>query len=328
MRQTYLEFCDLRARNFSGESIPGFACMQVCGYSSNAAGEAEFLVKKPDGKGKLFLINSPFEIPVTGDDGTPGVGDATNHYGAFVLFDGEPPSFSTDNPLVEWGPKAGSWAIDKNGKGFVIVGQEAGAAGSEPGWPPVASTKRVRVAMVSVSEVPNRIQGTCAQSTSPTTLEFLIQDIFVLSGVDPRPEPHFPSQTVRVQNNLKKTYVNGIDRITATQNKSDLKWYVETDPGGGGAVIYGTLRTDLTTQMPSVVVQVNFFSGENPADNTGAVACWNPTDFIRPGLQQGETRYLFCGNAGGQVTAAKMTDGKWYLVSVQPPIKPPIKPEA
>lgn len=231
MRKDYLEFCDLLARNTTGETIPGFAAMQVAGYFYDFDGNVAFKVKKPDGSGKLYLINSPFDI-------APGqTGDATNHHGAFVLYSGELPSFD-GGALYEWGPKAGSWAIDASGKGFILCGQPEGEPASLPGFPPTASTQRVRVAMVtSAAKPPNRIQGTVAQSTTPATLQFPVQNVFVLSGVDPRPEPHSPAQAVIIQNNLQQAYQNGVDRITATQNESDGLWYVETPTGEGSKVI-------------------------------------------------------------------------------------------
>jgi hypothetical protein len=319
-RKSYLDLCDKPAFNEASETAPPFAVLQVTNWTEDRDGNDLFTFKKPDGKGKFYLVNGPFPI------GSQKCGDATRHDGAFALLESELPTNAAE--LIEWGPKKDSWALSPTGKGFVLYGAVTGSPASQPGFPPTASTLRTRVSQVAVTKVTNRIQGTVAMTVSESTLAFPIQDIFVLSGVDPRPEPHSPAQSVIVQNNLKKAYVNGVDRVTATQNEADLKWYVETDPGGGGAVIYGTLKIDVTSQMPSVAVQVKFFSGENPADNEGFVVCWNPIDFIRPGLQPTETRYLFVGNAGGQVTAAKMTDGKWYLVSVQPPIKPPNRPEA
>lgn len=315
------DFFDQPIRNVGSEAIPPFAIAEVKSPGLvTFAGREWFTVGKPSKDGKVYFVNGPFQIEPNG--GTSGGAMPYRAPGVHALF--KPDLDPQTNQ--ELGPVDGQWYLGE-GNGFFVVGDIRGEAASQPGLPASPATKRVRVMTTAVANETDRIQGTVAMTVTETTLAFPIQDIFVLSGKDPRPEPHFPSQSIIVQNNLKKAYVNGVDRVTSTRNKTDDKWYVETDPGGGGAVVKGTLRIDLTTRMPSVAVQVTHFSGENPADNTGAVVGWNPIDFIRPGLLQGEVRYLFCGNGGAQVTLAKMTDGKWYFLTVQPPIKPPIQPE-
>lgn len=142
MTMNYVKRCDIKVRNVGSEEIPPFACMQVSGWKvgeEDDDGRGEFKVKKPDDKGKAYLINSPYAIPAN----KPG--DATKHVGAFVLYEGTLPSESEG--LAEWGPKKDSWAITKDGKGFLIAGQDEGDAGSQPGFPSSASTKRVRVIM-------------------------------------------------------------------------------------------------------------------------------------------------------------------------------------
>lgn len=222
MRRNYHEFCEYPVENVTGETIPGFACLQVSGYLSfevNGEPTIGFTVKKPDGKGKLFLINSPYDIPPRGK------GDATDSPGSFVLFEGELAT-SGDGSLVEWGPKKDSWAISKDGKGFVIVGQEAGEPASEPGFPPVASTKRVRVAIVTAAEQENKIQGAVVTTATENSQQFLINQIVVLSGTDPREDPNNPLETVLIQNSPRKERKIG-DIVNAIQAKSDNLWYPE-----------------------------------------------------------------------------------------------------
>jgi hypothetical protein len=248
-RRSYLELCDKAAYNGGSEAAPPFAVLQVTNWTEDFNGNDLFTFKKPDGKGKFYLINGPFAIPAGGS------GPATNHDGAWVLYEGDLPSSSAELP--EWGPKSGSWAIKTDGKGFAIVGNVKGSPASLPGLPPTASTARVRVKMVTVAKVTNRIQGTVASTVTEQTQQFLINKIFVLSGVDPRPEPVNPIQTVVVQNNLQKAYVNGVDRVTATQNESDGLWYVETATGEADSIYFELIEdkkyTDTTRKANPVL---------------------------------------------------------------------------
>jgi hypothetical protein len=304
--------------NASGETIPAFACLEIGGWVDDAGGLSVFQAVKPTKAGKLHLFNGPLAVPA----GRRGW--ATRAHGCWALYEAS----GTPQLNQEFGPKEGKWTLSADGSGgYIIVGDVRGNPASQPGFPQTSSTLRVRVVERIASEVPNRIQGTVASTASESTPSFLVNNIFVLSGVDPRPEPVNPVQSIVVQNNLNKAYTNGVDKVTATQNKNDLKWYVENAPGGGGNEVYGTLRTDLTSLMDDVVINVTHFSSENPADGGGGLTCRNPVDFIRPVVIPNQTRYLFVGNAGAQVTAGLMTDGLWYLKTVQSPIKPPVAPE-
>ncbi len=192
VRQDYWQFCDLLVRNAGEETIPPFACMQVVGYESirmdDGAVKIGFKVKKPDGNGKVYLITSPAEIA----PGKPG--DATNAYGMFVLYSGTLPSEAetNENGLKEWGPKSGSWAIDQDGKGFVIIGQDGGAPASEPGFPPVASTQRVRVVIVPQSGGYITIKGTTG-SVTRSDATFTLNEPESVNGP-------VPSGTITVKN--------------------------------------------------------------------------------------------------------------------------------
>lgn len=317
------DFFDQPLYNAGSETIPPFA---VCELKSpgliSFAGKEWFTVGKPTEAGKIHFINGPFPIPASGTNRTAGGAYPHKAPGAHALFkpDMDP---ETNNEL---GPIAGQWYLGE-GNGFLVLGDIVGSPASLPGFPTVASTKRVRVIATDAAAETDRIQGTVAMTVSPTTLVFPIVDILVLSGKDPRPEPVSPVQAIIVNNTLRKAYVNGVDRVTATRNKTTGQWNVETDPGGGGAVIRGTLRTDLTSLMASVVGNVLGFSGENPADNSGGVTIRNVVDGIRPVIIPNQTRYQFASNAGANFTAAKMTDGLWYIVTLQNPVRPPVAPE-
>ena len=260
-RKSYLELCDKPAFNGGSETAPPFAVLQVTNWTADRDGNDLFTFKKPDGKGKFYLVNGPFPIPA----GKPG--DATTHDGAYALYEGSLPSQSAES-LAEWGPKSGSWAISKDGKGFVIVGDPGGSPGSQPGFPAGASTQRVRVVQVTQAKVPNRIQGTVAMTVTPSTQSFPIQDISVLSGTDPRPEPHSPAQQVTIQNNLRKAYANGQDRVIATQSDADLLWYVETPPAESNSVLYCEATENKGYQNPKCLAKPVTIAGaiDNQAD--------------------------------------------------------------
>lgn len=313
--------------NQAGETIPAFGIFEMGGWVNDSKGVSVFRAVKPTKDGKVYYVNGPLAVP-SGSNGWAATAD-----GHWVLYSLATSSSAAPQINQEWGPKAGSWALHADGKGgFIACPDPRGAPPAAPGFPVTPSTLRTRFVEMAKAEVVNRIQGTVASTVSETTPQFLINQIVVLSGTDPRQNPQSPIESVVVQNSLRKAYTNGVDRVTATQSKSDQLWYPETAPAAGGNVITGTLRTDLTTQMPSVVVNVLGFSGENPADQGGGVSCFNPQDLIRPGLQANELRYLFCGNAGGQVTAALVTPQAtgvpaWFLQTVQPPIKPARNPE-
>lgn len=251
MRRNYHEFCEYPVQNASGETIPAFACLQVSGYQSfivNGEPVIGFSVKKPDGKGKLYLINSPYDIPAGGQ------GDASDSPGSFVLFEGSLPSAAEDGSLVEWGPKKDSWAISKDGKGFVIVGQEEGAPASEPGFPPVASTKRVRVAMVTAAEQENKIQGTVASTATENSQQFLIDNIVVLSGTDPREDPNNPLEAVLIQNSPRKARQIDVDVVTAIQAKSDNLWYpIEAEAVAADSIFIARVTGPSSGIGPAVV---------------------------------------------------------------------------
>ncbi len=309
--------------NQSGETIPAFGVFEVGGWVDNSKGRSVFRAVKPTKDGKVYYVNGPLAVP-NGANGWAASAD-----GHWALYEGS----SQPQLNQEYGPKAGSWALHADGKGgFVIIADPRGTAAPPPGFPTGFSSRRIRVKEQAKAEVVNRIQGTAASTATENSPQFLINKIVVLSGVDPRQDPSSEIEAITVQNNLRKAYTNGVDRVIATQSKSDQKWYVETTPAGGGNVITGTLRTDLTTRMTEVTINVLGYSSENPADDTGGVKCFNPQDLIRPGLQPTELRYLFCGNAGAKVTAAQVTpqatgEPAWFLLTVQPPIKPPIQPE-
>jgi hypothetical protein len=140
MADNYFEHCDKAAFNASGETAPAYAILQVTNWTADLDGRELFTFKKPDGKGKLYLINGPIPIPPQSG------GDATRSDGMFALIEGTPPSSSEE--LVEWGPKAGSWALSSTGAGFLLYGAVVGSPASQPGFPTAAATTRIRVSQL------------------------------------------------------------------------------------------------------------------------------------------------------------------------------------
>jgi hypothetical protein len=102
--------------NESGETIPGFAVMQVSGWEAGRSGRDYVKVTKPDGAGAIYLLNSPF--PIADDK----IGRATAANNCYALFnDAETPATSE-----AWGPEADSWKLAKGATGFLVVGDDKG----------------------------------------------------------------------------------------------------------------------------------------------------------------------------------------------------------
>lgn len=306
--------------NQSGETIPAFGVLEVGGWVDDSKGRSVFRAVKPTKDGKIYYVNGPLAVP-SGSNGWAASAD-----GHWALYEGT----STPQLNQEYGPKAGSWALHADGKGgFIIIADARGAAAPPPGFPTGASTKRIRVKEQAKAEVVNRVQGTVASTASETTPQFLINRIVVLSGVDPREDPNSEIESIVVQNNLRKSYTNGVDRVIATQSKSDQKWYVETATGGGANRFHGRLVEDLRITDATVRVQLERFTGSPPVDGSGIMTVKNVTTNIvvdpRPNAPQ---RYVHCGNAGGHCTGTELASGDWYLDTVEAPTKKPTRETA
>lgn len=103
--------------NESGETIPGFAVMQISGWESDRNGRDYIKVKKPDGDGTMFLLNSPFPIE---NDKIGRANESGRVYGLYDSGDGTP---AVDE---SWGPESGSWKLKKDNSGFFIIGDHKG----------------------------------------------------------------------------------------------------------------------------------------------------------------------------------------------------------
>lgn len=137
------EFYDLRFINKAGATIPAHAIMQVDGWEESA-GLGFFKVVKPTDEGAIYILNGPRDVA---SNKMSMATSALSHLGAFALFNDKDSDDQTVTPVKneEWGPEPDSWYLKKGNSGFFIVGDIKGAAGSQPGFPITASTKRVRV---------------------------------------------------------------------------------------------------------------------------------------------------------------------------------------
>lgn len=334
VRQDYWQFCDLLVRNAGEETIPPFACMQVVGYESIRMDDGDvkigFKVKKPDGKGKVYLINSPAEIA----PGRPG--DATNAYGMFVLYSGTLPTESETNAngLKEWGPKSGSWAIDQDGKGFVIIGQDGGEPASEPGFPPSASTKRVRVAIQPAPKSVELATGLLIKDLPAATPS--------ISGATVKLTPGFADEAVIP---LTWEKVGTQDELTAEKTESgalvklpalNTIWptIVKAAETSKGCVIVkgvketraiytaGNPRDELVFVVHEIAYPVTIVAGRVSSSVQGGNWIQSVTKVLwgrDPGVTNinVENPDGWTGPAQGYAVAIRMIDGNWYGIDLR-----------
>lgn len=317
-------------RNVSGEAVPPFAVMQVAGFVE-FAGRDWFTVVKPDGDGKIYLVNGPTEIPASGDSATGAACLLTRDIAAHALYDETPET--TGDPVVvpaineEWGPKAGSWRLHRGQTGFLIIGDVQGESASAPGLPVVASTKRVRVAAApGETQVDDIIVGRTTDAVAESQETFAINRIQVESGVDPRTNPNDPFEAVTIQNTFAENYP--VDKsIRAKRNKTTGLWHVIKQEAGGSAIVYGKLLADLSIFSASVQFQAKG-RGDGGSINE-LLTGLNPTDIQGDAiLDDDPPRYVFAGNVDGWCVAVKMTTPDrgegWYFVGIQEPYRIPV----
>lgn len=157
------DFFDQPIRNVGSEAIPPFAIVEVKSPGLvTFAGKEWFTVGKPSKQGKTYFVNGPF--PVEAD----GTGNAATPYkapGVHALYN---PSL-TPSTNQELGPVDGQWYLG-DGKGFFVIGDPAGSAGSLPGLPAVAPTKRVRVMAAAGAAAREVIYGLLVADVAAATM--------------------------------------------------------------------------------------------------------------------------------------------------------------
>ena len=142
------QFYDQPVYNVGSEVIPPYAVMEVKSPGLIRYKDKEwFTVGKPTANGKTFLINSQFPINYVGGSRVGNGANASRTPGVHALYD---PSITpvTNERLA---PKAGQWYLARpeavGDSVFYSMGDLAGSAPSIPGYPPSASSRRVRVSM-------------------------------------------------------------------------------------------------------------------------------------------------------------------------------------
>ncbi len=304
--------------NGGSETIPGSAVVEVTapGFREHK-GRDYFNVGKPTADGKIYFINSPFPIaPGRAGSGalpyrTPGV------HSLFEVAQGEAEPATGD----ELGPVADKWTLGK-GSGFFVVGDIKGAAASQPGFPPSSSTKRVRVNMTAVALADDIILGNCYGAVLPAFPQFLVNNIILVEGKDPRTNPDDPSETLEVENTYRDAYANE-KQIRARLNKTTNKWQVVKEASGGANAIHGRLQVDLkiTSATAQVVVELST-SAEVAAGSV--ITCQNKRDLLHAEIFPTDPpRYLFMGNDKAYCRATEF-DGVWHLDVVQSPVLRPV----
>lgn len=224
--------------NVSGETIPPFAVMQFDGWDSDADGLAVFRARKPDGNGKVYLINGPSSVPVRNDSARlTGIGLGTIAHGAYALFDEE----LTPELNQELGPVADQWHLG-DGSGFFVMGDVQGSGSSPPGFPSVPSSFRVRVVMQPSDAPDNIILGRVLSDVTLLQPTFVIVNVIALEGPDPTEGN--PLVGVLIQNVPPVERAAG-DYVRAKKSSTNGLWFPDFGTSTGPPdTVYGELKAD------------------------------------------------------------------------------------
>lgn len=110
----------LPCQNTTANDIPGFAVMRVTGVADPSTTDNEYVltVDQPNSSPALYCVNGPQVIKAQSGT-TPGWGICSVDFPNFVLYDS-----GTGTPSIydDWGPKSGSWKLNKDYTGFKIIG--------------------------------------------------------------------------------------------------------------------------------------------------------------------------------------------------------------
>jgi hypothetical protein len=305
----------LRFFNPTGEPVPAFAVMQESGWVADANGLPVFRIVKPTASGKVFMLNGPSVVlPASGNE--TGIGYATREPGAFALHD---PALTpvTDQEL---GAVAGQWYLGA-GSGFFVVGNAVGAGPSLPGFPATAADKRVRVVIQAAAPADNVILGYPTDNISAGAATFPIHNIQVLEGVDPRTNPNNPLEAVVIQN-VPKEARSTTTAVKARQSKSNGLWYPDSTASAPANIVQGTLKTDLTVFMTTVVIVVTAAPSGAPVAVGSELTVQNPPDLL---ANAATPRRLHAGNRLATCHASEYAGG-WRLDGCQPPLVRPVAP--
>lgn len=101
------------------------------------------------------------------------------------------------------------------------------------------------------------------------------------------------------------------------------QYLIDFVPSTGGTpanIAHGTLMSDLTTEMPQVLVRITNVPDGSQVPIDLEVQATNPVDGLVP------SRREHVGNNRGNCTIFQLTNGIWVLDTVQPPTRRPVKP--
>lgn len=118
------------------EMVPPFGLMQST--KINNIGQA--IISRPDGTHADLLVNGAGAIPrMVSQSTTDNVGHGHRTFPTIIAYENDNDGGFAPQPNEEWGPKAGSWYLHKDGTGFRILG--GGANGLVNAMPTYGSSK-------------------------------------------------------------------------------------------------------------------------------------------------------------------------------------------
>lgn len=110
----------LPCQNTTANDIPGFAVMRVTGVADPSTTDNEYVltVDQPNNSPALYCVNGPQVIKAQGS--SPGWGVCSLDFPNFALYDS---GSGTPTMFDQWGPKSGSWKLNKGYPGFYTFTQ-------------------------------------------------------------------------------------------------------------------------------------------------------------------------------------------------------------
>ena len=204
-----LDLYDLPFYNNSGEAIPPYAVMQVDNWKDDANNRDYFRVRKPNGSGKMFIVNGPLEVAIAGD----GMGSRKEGIPARYLS-------GTPAPDEEWGPTSGSWYLSASGSGFNVVGGNETLNG--------ATVTHVNLAGASSGNI---IYAQVVSNVADSDPTFTFDNAVALVGSAPT------GGTGTAQNQYAQEYLDN-EWVILSQRKDNGQWLTERGGTSGSQVVY------------------------------------------------------------------------------------------
>jgi hypothetical protein len=206
-----LDLYDLPFYNNSGEAIPPYAVMQVDNWKDDANNRDYFRVRKPNGSGKMFIVNGPLEVAIAGD----GMGSRKEGIPARYLS-------GTPAPDEEWGPTSGSWYLSASGSGFNVVGGNETLNGATVTHVNLAGASSGNIIYAQVNKVTNVGTG---------------EPNFPFDNAQPVVGAAPSGGTGTAQNQYAQEYLND-EWVFLFENKLTGQWLTERGGTSGSQVVY------------------------------------------------------------------------------------------